>query len=632
MQVLYNYILGIKRIYKIAIVLSFDIILVILSYFVALIFRLNDPFPIEWFIKSLEAIILMLTSTIFFTLILRVHLKKLSSFDLKSSKDIFLMVVLVTIITFTGNLYLNLGAPRTTPLIAGSILLILMILQRMSIVNSIQAYKSKNSNQISIAIYGAGSAGTQIAIMLSNSKQYKPVLFVDDNPYLHGLNVSGLRVYKPNKLPEFFNNGKIKEVFVAIPSIKLGLRNEIIQSLINIDCKVQEIPSYEEIIKSGDIVKSLRAVDPEQLLGRDKIQIEMEETGAFYENANVLVSGGGGSIGSELCRKIMKIRPRRLVILEMSELALYTIEKELKPLAVEYGIELVPVLGSVCDEALLSEVFKKNKISVVLHAAAYKHVPLVEANIIEGIKNNIFGTKIIAKIAQKYGVKRFTLVSTDKAVRPTSVMGATKRISELALQDLQEKGGNCIFSMVRFGNVLGSSGSVIPLFKKQIEQGGPVTITHKNVTRYFMTIPEAAQLVLLASSFAKGGEVFVLDMGEPIKIIDLAKRMIHLSGFSIRDDKNENGDIEIQIGELRPGEKLYEELLISGNMLETPHPKILSTAEAKLSSDKMDKIYKELLKCINNQNETEAKNIIFDAIKQCDLVVPISPFENSTPV
>lgn len=617
---MFNYVLGLKRSKKIAIILSFDLILAVLSYFVSLIFRLNTPFPIEWFIKSLNTICLMLILMTIFTFVMKLHLKKLSSFDLKSSNDIVLMVSLVTIFTFTGNIYLGLGAPRTTPLIAGAILLISMFSMRTIIVNLLQANELKKSNQIPVAIYGAGAAGTQIAIMLRNSKQYKPVLYVDDNPYLHGLNISGLRVYKSDKLPELFKNNKITEVLLAMPSIKLGVRNAIIQSILDLGCKVQEVPSYEEIIKSGDIVKSLRIVEPGQLLGRDKIQIEMAETETVYKNSNILISGGGGSIGSELCRKIMRIRPKRLVILEMSELALYTIDKELRSIAVEYGIDVIPVLGSVCDEILLSEIFKENNISVVIHAAAYKHVPLIEANTIEGIKNNIFGTKIIAQTAQRYNVKHFTLVSTDKAVRPTSVMGATKRISELILQDLHEKGGGCIFSMVRFGNVLGSSGSVIPLFKQQIEQGGPITITHHDVTRYFMTIPEAAQLVLLASSFAKGGEVFVLDMGEPVKIIDLAKKMIHLSGFTIRDENNKNGDIEIEIGKLRPGEKLYEELLVGDNMLKTPHPKILCAEETKLSSCEMNLVYKKLMKAVEECDSLEAKKVIFEAIKMSDQI------------
>lgn len=610
--------LNMKRRYKIAIVLIIDLMLVIFSYYTALILRLNDPLPFEWFTRSLSTITLMAITMVAFTFALRLHLTKLSSFDLKFFYNIIFMVSIVTVITFLGNMYFSMGAPRTTPLISGAILLISMFSTRMLIQALLQANELRNSNQIPVAIYGAGSAGTQIAVILRNSKQYKPILFVDDNPYLHGLNVSGLRVYKSIELPGFYKNGRIKEVLLAIPSMRMGLRNNVTKSLLDIGCKIQEVPSYEDIIKSGDIIKSLRAVEPEQLLGRDNIQIEMSETGAVYKDANILVSGGGGSIGSELCRKILIIKPRKLVILDISEFNLYTIEKELNPIANKYGVELVPILGSVCDEVLLSRIIRTNEIGVVLHAAAYKHVPLVEANIIQAIENNVLGTQVIARISKKYNVKHFTLISTDKAVRPTSVMGATKRLSELILQDLHNSGGNTIFSIVRFGNVLGSSGSVIPLFKKQIEEGGPVTVTHKNITRYFMTIPEAAQLVLLASSFAKGAEVFVLDMGKPIKIIDLAKKMIRMSGFTVRDENNKNGDIEIKVGKLRPGEKLYEELIVGDNILKTPHPKILCAEETKLSSSEINSIFNKLTRSIKEYDQLKSKEIIFEAIKLSD--------------
>lgn len=529
------------------------------------------------------------------------------------------MVTVVTLVSFISNTYFQMGAPRTVPLITGVLFLLAVVFSRIIALKLIQMLILRASDRKPVAIYGAGSAGTQLAATLAYSTFYKPVLFVDENPYLQGLDISGLKVYEPARLKNFVEQGRIKEVLLAMPRLEASQRKRVGKQLEDIDCKVQEVPTYEEVIKSGDLLSSLREINPEELLGRSKVEIELTKNSTLYKDANVLVSGAGGSIGSELCRMIIKINPKRLVIFEMSEFSLYNIERELKPITDEQGIELIPILGSVCDASLLMNIFKRYEIDVVLHAAAYKHVPLVECNILEGIKNNVFGTKVIAEAAMNSGVKNFTLISTDKAVRPTSVMGATKRVAELILQNLQEEGrGNCIFSMVRFGNVLGSSGSVIPLFKQQIEQGGPVIVTHQDITRYFMTINEAAQLVLVASSYAEGGDVFVLDMGEPVKIIELAKRMVNLSGYTVRDKDNPDGDIEVKISQLRPGEKLYEELLIDENILKTPHVKIMRAEESKLLPKKMNSALKKLEKAIANQDSESAKQILFSINAECN--------------
>lgn len=614
-----NFVSKLSRRIKYSIILFTDLIMLVFCFFFALILRLNDPLPFEWFLKSSNVLLLMLVCVTVFFFIFRLHLKKISSFNISSSYSVAALAIIVTLISFTLNNYLQLGAPRTVPLITGVLFFIAMISSRVVANRLIQMLILSSSDRKAVAIYGAGSAGTQLVSTLSNSTFYKPVLFIDENPYLQGLDILGLRVYDPSFLNDFVKEGKVEEVLLAMPSLKGSLRKRVGKQLEDIDCKVQEVPAYEEIIKSGDLLSSLREINPEELLGRNNVKIELSENSAIYKGANVLVSGAGGSIGSELCRMIVKVNPKRLVIFEMSEFSLYNIEKELKPLTDEQGIELIPVLGSVCDGSLLKHLFQRYEIDVVLHAAAYKHVPLVECNIIEGIKNNVFGTKVIAEAAMNCGVKNFTLISTDKAVRPTSVMGATKRIAEIILQNLHEEGnGDCTFSMVRFGNVLGSSGSVIPVFKQQIELGGPVVVTHQDITRYFMTINEAAQLVLVASSYAEGGDVFVLDMGEPVKIIELARSMIELSGFTVRDKDNPDGDIEIKIGELRPGEKLYEELLIDENILKTPNNKIMRAQESKLSSKKMASALKKLGTAITNQDAKVAKEILFEINRDCN--------------
>lgn len=614
-----QFISNLDRRVKYAIFLVVDIVCLIFCFFVALVLRLNDPLPIERFATASGVLGLMLICLVVCFFVFRLHLKKTSSSDLNSAFDVVLMVATITTVTFILNAYFRLGSPRTVPLITGALFLLAVLANRIIARKILQNIIYRSSDRIAVAIYGAGSAGTQLASTLFNSARYKPALFVDENPYLQGLDISGLRVYPPSRLKEMVQRGRVEEVLLAMPSLKSSQRERVGKLLEGIDCKVQEVPAYEEIIKSGDIVSSLREINPDELLGRTKVEIKLAETDVIYKGANVLVSGAGGSIGSELCRMILKIAPKRLVLFDLSEFSLYKIERELKPLADAAGIELVPVLGSVCDGVLLTRIFKQYEIRVVLHAAAYKHVPLVESNILQGIRNNVYGTKVIAEVAMQCGVKNFTLVSTDKAVRPTSVMGATKRIAELILQDLHETGsGDCVFSIVRFGNVLGSSGSVIPLFRQQIEQGGPVVVTHEDVTRYFMTISEAAQLVLVASSYAEGGDVFLLDMGQPVKIIDLARRMIELSGYSIRDKNNPDGDIEVQIGNLRPGEKLYEELLIGGDILATPHPKIMRAQEGNLSSREMVVIFKKLDKAVAAQNFESAKAILFEANKACN--------------
>jgi FlaA1/EpsC-like NDP-sugar epimerase len=435
-----------------------------------------------------------------------------------------------------------------------------------------------------VAIYGAGQAGTQLAYALRAGREYLPVAFFDDNPALQRTELAGLRVYPPDELTAVLAAKEIDELLLAIPSASRARRAEIIDRLEGLHCKVKLVPGMADVVSGSFTVDAIREVEIEDLLGRESVAPNAALLRRCITGKVVLVSGAGGSIGTELCRQIVRLQPSRLVLMELSELALYSIEQELAALCARghLGVELVPLLGSVIHERRNEMVMRGFGVQTVYHAAAYKHVPLVEHNPIEGLRNNAVGTRRMAEAALAAGVETFVLISTDKAVRPTNVMGASKRLSELILQALARKsaqGNKTRFCMVRFGNVLGSSGSVVPLFRKQIAAGGPITLTHPDITRYFMTIPEAAQLVIQAGSMGEGGEVYVLDMGKPVKIAELARRMVHLSGLELRDEAHPDGDIAIEVVGLRPGEKLYEELLIGGNLEGTSHPLIMRAFE-----------------------------------------------------
>ncbi len=435
-----------------------------------------------------------------------------------------------------------------------------------------------------VVIYGAGRSGMQLLFALRAGRDYVPVAFFDDNPAIQEAELAGLRVHPPENLPEFLAAREVDEVLLAIPSAGRARKAEIINRLEGLHCKVRLVPSMSEMVSGNLTVDAIREVDIEDLLGRDAVAPDLSLLSRCVSGKVVLVSGAGGSIGSELCRQIVRLQPVRLVLMELSEFALYTIEQELLSLCsrLKLQVEIVALLGSVIHQRRNERIMASFGVQTVYHAAAYKHVPLVEHNPVEGVRNNTVGTRRMAEAALAAGVETFVLISTDKAVRPTNVMGASKRLSELVLQGLARQGGATRFCMVRFGNVLGSSGSVVPLFRKQIAAGGPITLTHPEITRYFMTIPEAAQLVIQAGAMGLGGEVFVLDMGQPVRIIDMARRMVHLSGLTVIDEENPEGDIAIEIVGLRPGEKLYEELLIGENVEGTSHPLIMRAYEHEL--------------------------------------------------
>ena len=432
-----------------------------------------------------------------------------------------------------------------------------------------------------LVIFGAGAAGRQIAAALMGSREYRPVAFADDQRVMHGSLIGSLRVHAPAQLPDLVRKWPGVSVLLAIPSASRKRRQEILDSLLPLGVHVRSLPDMSQIVAGEARVEDIRELDVTDILGRDAVSPNGALFSACIRGKSVMVTGAGGSIGSEICRQILRNQPKRLVLLELSEIALYNIERELQLVidAEGLGIELVPLLGDAKRRDRMLPAMQAFGVQTVYHAAAYKHVPIVEQNVVEGVQNNVFSTWVTAEAAMEAGVETFVLVSTDKAVNPTNVMGATKRVAELVLQGMQGRSTRTRFAMVRFGNVLASSGSVVPLFQEQIRKGGPVTVTHPEVVRYFMTIPEAAQLVIQAGSMAKGGEVFVLDMGAPVRIADLARKMIELAGFRVKESGSSGDGIEIAFTGLRPGEKLYEELLIGNNVSGTAHPMIMRAAE-----------------------------------------------------
>jgi FlaA1/EpsC-like NDP-sugar epimerase len=454
---------------------------------------------------------------------------------------------------------------------------------RFSLRDLLNVLQSKSQQQQTrVAIYGAGAAGVQLATALGVAASHSVALFVDDDPRLWSREINGVPIKPPQVLRK--RKGEFDQVLLAIPSLTRSRRRQIVAAIQSSGIPLQMVPSIEEITSGRASIAALRPLAIEELLGRDPLDANSLIFSSGVRGSCVWVSGAGGSIGSELCRQILQLQPRRLVLLERSEPSLYAILQELNSL-LPVGVDLVPVLGSAADAALVQSCFRSNSVDVAFHAAAYKHVPLVEANPIAGLANNVLSTKVVCSAARRCGLQQVVLISTDKAVRPTNVMGASKRLAELVL--LAQPRGITSFSMVRFGNVLGSSGSVVPLFRKQIAAGGPITLTHPEIVRYFMTIPEAAQLVLQASCLAEGGDVFLLDMGEPIRIKHMAEQMVRLSGLSLRDLTNPNGDIEIVYTGLRPGEKLYEELLIDGKSKPTAHPLIFKGLDQGLPPEQL---------------------------------------------
>ena len=461
-----------------------------------------------------------------------------------------------------------------------------------------------------VLIYGAGTTGTQLAQALKAHDSIDPVAFVDDNTSLQGMTLLGLPVFPPAQLAALVKDRAINRVLLAMPSLSQPKQAQIARRLQKMGLEIQTLPSFAQLIGEEALIDKLTPVAPQNFLGRKHADTTLGDAADSYSGRTVLVSGAGGSIGSELCRQVLACQPKRLVLYELSELALYTVHQELEQLSEGTGLDIVPVLGSVTDPRQVRKVLFDHDVQVVLHAAAYKHVPLVEANPLPGLANNVFGTQTLAREAAEAGVERFILISSDKAVRPANVMGASKRLAELVVQDLATRHDGTIFAMVRFGNVLGSSGSVVPLFQDQISRGGPVTVTDTRVRRYFMTISEAVQLVLKAGSSARGGEVFVLDMGKPVSILQLARQVIESAGYTVRDDDHPDGDIEIEIIGLRPGEKIEEELTLSGDLIGTPYQKIFCAREDYLSEIEVAAVLRGLRHALAASDEDAARLVI----------------------
>ncbi|MEO8544339.1 MAG: nucleoside-diphosphate sugar epimerase/dehydratase [Burkholderiaceae bacterium] len=463
-----------------------------------------------------------------------------------------------------------------------------------------------------LLIYGAGEAGVQTAAAISNARQFVLVGFIDDDMAKAGRSINGIRVFPPRQVEDVIKRRGVTDILLALPSASRARRNAIIETLRNTPVHIRTLPGMSDLASGRVSLRDIKELDVEDLLGRTPVSSAPAALTRSASDQVVLVTGAGGSIGSELCRQLLRERPAQLLLFDHNEYGLYVIQQELQAMCKSQGlaVDVVALLGSVSNPRRLQEVMGRYRPSWLYHAAAYKHVPLVESNAAEGIANNVFGTLNVARVAIDNGVTNMVLVSTDKAVRPTNVMGASKRMAELVLQALGSGDDKTRFSMVRFGNVLGSSGSVVPLFRAQIAAGGPLTVTHPEVTRYFMTIPEAAQLVLYAGAMARGGEVFVLDMGEPVRIMDLARRMIDLSGLTVRDEQAPDGDIAIEITGLRPGEKLYEELLIGDNPAPTAHPRIMMAHEEYLQWPELETQLDKLRAAVEQDDVDGIKSVL----------------------
>lgn len=582
---------------KRAITLSTDAIFVVFAFYAALYIRVGSQWT-EWLKPDIYFLLsFLLIGSIFIWVRLGLYRAIIRYLDMKVLTNIFWGTIGSVLLMLIGLFAFGIALPRTVPFIYATLILISIAGSRLIVRGLVNT--QTNRNKIPVLIYGAGASGRQLCLSLQNGHEYKPVAFVDDNTAIQGNYVTDLMVFPPSKLKLLIDGLKVDKVLFAIPSISADAKRAIFNKVRMLNVEMLTIPGTAELVSGKFGFNQLKSVQIEDLLGREEIHPSSELLRKCIFEKNVFVSGAGGSIGSELCRQIVKHSPKTLILFELSEFNLYAIESEISKLAAE--TKIVPIMGSVQDKRLLEQVFDKYQIHTVYHAAAYKHVPLVEYNIARGVLNNIWGTLRLAEVSFKHKVNNFVLISTDKAVRPTNVMGTTKRVAELIVQDLASRTEHSTFCMVRFGNVLGSSGSVIPLFRKQIENGGPITVTHPEITRYFMTIPEAATLVIQAGAMAEGGDVFVLDMGAPVKITDLATKMVQLMGSTVRNDDNPDGDIEISYSGLRPGEKLYEELLIGGNVLETNHPRIMKANEITMSS-------KDLQQLLDNLKDAVSKN------------------------
>lgn len=620
-----NTILSLPRSIKRVISIIIDILFIVGSYFLALGIRLNFH---EEVIKTDNWYIVLCVSVISILAFIRLGLYRavLRFITIKFTQVAIVGTALSTAALLLVTFALQFSLPRTVLFLYFVFLSIFVICTRF-LWRAMLSYDRHDKTRV--IIYGAGSSGRQLLTALNQASNYLVVGFVDDNKNLHRTVMHGITVYNPKSLDKLIESRNVKKILLAMPSASQTQRKKIINRISKYKCEILTVPGMEDIVSGKAHLTSLNQISISDLLGRDIVKPIDALLNQDIKNKVVMVTGAGGSIGSELCRQIVKQQPKKLVLFELSEFSLYQIHQELlqNENVRTDKIELVPLLGSVQRKHRLDIIMRSFQVETVYHAAAYKHVPLVEYNVVEGIRNNIFGTLSCAQAAIEAKVSTFVLISTDKAVRPTNIMGTTKRMAELVLQALASKQNTTRFCMVRFGNVLGSSGSVVPLFNKQIREGGPITLTHRKITRFFMTIPEAASLVIQAGAMGKGGDVFVLDMGDPVKIYDLAVKMVHLSGLTVRNEKNPDGDIEIKVTGLRPGEKLYEELLIGENVHGTTHPRIMTATEIMIEWDKLSEILDQLDKLCAEYKIDEIRELLMRSstgfnptTEICDLV------------
>lgn len=600
---LYRLAISLTRQQKRLTLLGIDVVLIAVAHVVSASLLLGQDLVVALQDNLLTGSVILMTVGTTLTVLLGLHKIKLNAYQMQGILD---SAFVAAVITIAGVFYALLATPPTFPaslyVVTGMVFLILSVSSRLFLRQALLKIYQKGNPRVPIIIYGAGQTGQQLAAALAVDDTVEAIGFIDDDRRLQSLTIAGLRVHAPVEIDDMIERHDVRRIILAMPATKRAVQTAISRRLAQTGCEVHALPSFADLITdNADSLSDTKPVDFDDLLGREQLEQELPGVSSSYHDRNVLVTGAGGSIGSELCRQIIGCQPRKLILLDHSELALYDIHRELSALSPQTPI--IPILGSVCERGLVIDAMESNDVDIVLHAAAYKHVALVEENPLEGIRVNVLGTKTVADAARLTGVERFILLSTDKAVRPSSKMGASKRLAEMCVQDLASRSTTTRFSMVRFGNVLGSSGSVIPLFQEQIANGGPVTLTHSDVTRFFMTIPEAVRLVLLAGSFARGGDVFVLDMGKSLPIRDLAAKMIDNAGYSIRDADNPDGEIEIEITGLRPGEKMHEEFLIGSDMLTTPHAKILRAQETHLSEIEMANALQTLRIALETRNK-----------------------------
>ncbi|EGR0046522.1 polysaccharide biosynthesis protein [Vibrio vulnificus] len=609
------YIWSLPRVHKRLISLAIDTLLITFSFFMAIWVRYG-----EVAISVSSETWLTLAGTVVVTLIAFTRLglyRAVLRYLTFHALTVVVLGALISALSITTFAYFfNAEVPRTVPVIYMTFLALLCGGARMMVRSLIVQASRKGCERV--LIYGAGSTGRQLAIALRNAETYQVKGFIDNDPSLENTIIQGLTVHSSQQISRLVEKQEIGKILLAMPRATRSERKAIIDGLLHLPVEVLTVPDFKDIVNGNATVDELKDVAIEDLLGRDPVEPNPELMKANIHGKVVMVTGAGGSIGSELCRQIVRQKPKTLILFELSEYGLYEIDKELSGMveAMQLEVEIIPLLGSVQRINRLSATMRAFGVQTVYHAAAYKHVPLVEYNVVEGVRNNVFGTYYSAKAAIEAGVESFVLISTDKAVRPTNVMGTSKRMAELALQALAAKENDKVngtrFCMVRFGNVLGSSGSVIPLFKRQIEEGQAITVTHPDIIRYFMTIPEAAQLVIQAGSMGKGGDVFVLDMGEPVKIVDLAKNLIQLSGLEVKSSDKPNGDIEIKFTGLRPGEKLYEELLIGDNVEGTDHERIMTANEQFLPLEEFNQILDNLDRACHEFDHETIRQILLE--------------------